>query len=157
MEAKNNNVFTIDSLTTSTLSKKMYVIYGRGHHLVNHPGNVYYRSLVHSLAEYYAAFPTDKKKLVSELLYQSMKSQKPPFIFLAEFKVGHYAELDRDTAVRKISQCFREKQRKIKAVASTSELKTMTSEEIHLKMAEMQASQCFTIYTATFLHEDSYN
>lgn len=117
------------------------VIYGRGNHLKAHPGNVYYRSLVDSLKEYYVAFSKDKKKLVSELVYESIKNQNPPGKFLAECHARLYTELDMADAVKKISQCFREKQPMIKAAASNSaEKKKWSTDEIHEKLEEMRVS-----------------
>jgi hypothetical protein len=114
------------------------VIYGRGNHLKVHPGNVYYRSLVDSLKEYYVAFTKDKKKLVSELIYESIKGQNPPGKFLAESHARLYTELDMADAVRKISQCFREKQPMIKATKSSMAKKKLNEGELQVKMEEMR-------------------
>jgi len=133
MQTKNINTPSTNNIN---YAHAVDVLYGRGNHLVMHPGNIFYRSLVDALAEYYVGFPKDKKKLVSELVYEAIQTQTPPGRFLAENKVGQYTELDVDKAIRKISQCFREKQPMIKAAGIS--VNKMNSEALVQKIHEMR-------------------
>jgi hypothetical protein len=140
MHTKTDTALSRNKDTAITLANAVDVVYGRGNHLVIHPGNIYYRSLVDALAEYYVAFPKHKKKLVSDLVHESIQAQTPTGRFLAEVRTGHYTELDVETAIRKISQCFREKQPMIKA-SSPSYGKTkvkMNTDEVSQKIQEMR-------------------
>jgi hypothetical protein len=136
-----------------TFANKGDVVYGRGNHLVMHPGNVFYRSLVDALAEYYVTFPKDKKKLVSELVYEAIEAQTPAGRFLSEHKVGHYTELDMDKAIRKISQCFREKQPKIKATGiSSTKTSQMSIEDLVQKIHEMRVRSSLLFASFLFVY-----
>lgn len=155
-ETNNNNNNTSPTTTNTAVetdippvsyAHSMDVIYGRGNHLKAHPGNVYYRSLVDSLKEYYATFTKDKKKIVSELIYESIKTQDPPGKFLAESHDRLYTELDMVDAVKKISQCFREKQPMIKA-CTTKEKKKLNPLELQVKLDEMRV--CFLFHSFYF-------
>jgi hypothetical protein len=138
MHTKTDTALSRNKDTAITLANAVDVVYGRGNHLVIHPGNIYYRSLVDALAEYYAAFPRAKKKLVSELVYESIQAQTPPGRFLAENRFGHYTELAMQKALRKISQCFREKQPMIKAASPSYGELNMNTDELSQKMQEMR-------------------
>ena len=131
-------------ITTITLAHAapVDVIYGRGNHIKMHPGNIHYRLLVDALREYYVAFPKNKKKLVSKLIYETIRGQNPPGKFISECEVGKYVELDMKDAIRKINQCFREKQQVIKEAVSFK--KKMSSEELDEKMQEMRVSPVFS-------------
>ena len=121
------------------------VIYGRGNHLKTHPGNIHYRSLVDALREYYVAFSKDKKRFASKLIYDTIQDQSPPGRFLAESTTGIYVELDSEDAIRKISQCFREKQQVIKESNASLPKRKLTDDEFGGKMQEMKVRRLFFI------------
>ena len=95
------------------------VIYGRGNHLKKHPGNIHYRSLVNALKDYYVVVAKEHKSVVCALVYESIKGQDPPGRFLEEHSEGEYTELGSKEVLPKIGQCFRERQRVIKAKAAS--------------------------------------
>jgi len=113
------------------------VIYGRGNHLKNHPGNQHYRILIKALKDYYLQFPKDKKKKIGKLVYDSIKGQCPPGRFLAEIQGRQYVELRFEDALRKISQCLRENKAKAK-VASPRHRKKISDHDVYEKLEEMQ-------------------
>ena len=119
------------------------VIYGRGNHIKSHPGNIHYRSLVQAIKEYYAAFNNDKKKMVSALVYESIHGQNPPGRFLVHIQDRQYVELDMENSIRRISQCFREKQPSDKASASFTPKRKMSDEETDVQLQKMRVR--FTI------------
>jgi hypothetical protein len=113
------------------------VIYGRGNHLKKHPGNKHYRSLIQAVREYYEMFPKDKKRIVCKLVYETIQGQRPPGRFLTEIQSGQYVELDIEVALRKISQCLREKHNKIIKV-SPGRLKTISEIDPYGKIEEIR-------------------
>ena len=114
------------------------VVYGRGNHLKMHPGNIHYRSLVQAIKHYYVLFANDKKQLVSMLVYESIKAQNRPGRFLIRYKEGTIAELDTDNAVRKISQCMREKQKSDPVPIPSNPDSKMSEEEISLTLSKIR-------------------
>jgi len=115
------------------------IVYGRGNNLKKHSGNINYRSIVQSLKEFYVTFPKYQKKIVGKIIHEKIKSLNPPGRFLVKTNVGKYTELDIKSAIRKINQCLREKQKAFKASTSLdSELVPLTESELEVKIQEMR-------------------
>jgi len=89
--------------------KENDVLFGRGNHTKNHPGNKYYRSLVSAVKDIYSDYPKDRKQLISELIYECIKSLEPPGLFVHELRGDKWEEAEKKDALRKISQALREK------------------------------------------------
>jgi hypothetical protein len=85
------------------------VLFGRGNHTKNHPGNIYYRSLVSSVKDIYSNYRKERKQVISELIYDCIKSLNPPGLFVHEVQSDRWEEVNKQGALRKISQALREK------------------------------------------------
>ena len=85
------------------------VLVGRGNHTKNHSGNKYYRALVSAVKDIYTDYPKDRKQLISELIYDCIKSLDPPGLFVQEYHADKWVEVTKKDALRKISQALREK------------------------------------------------
>lgn len=138
MDKTDNIVVPYTIATAISDAKSEDVIYGRGNRLKNHPGNMYYRSLIKAIREYYVIFPKDKKRLVSKIIFDSIKNQDPPGRFLTETHDGQFMELEVEDTLRKISQCLREKQSEIKS--SSRRKKKLSNDEIIEKIRQIQVS-----------------
>jgi hypothetical protein len=104
------------------------VIYGRGNHIKFHNGNLVYRCLIQNLKHQYVTMK--KKNELSMSVYHAIINQSPTKgRFLEECKCGQYLALDCTVATRKISQCFREKQRNITSNLTTNNVNQNVSME----------------------------
>jgi hypothetical protein len=57
----------------------------------------------------YSNYPKDRKQLISELIYECIKSLEPPGLFVHELGGEKWEEVEKKDALRKISQALREK------------------------------------------------
>jgi len=92
------------------------VLSGRGNATKKHLGNIYFRNLVQTAKDYYVAFPCNKKLLISQAVYDSVKSLHPPGRYLKE-KDGEnggilWEEISEKEALTKTSQALRQSSHK---------------------------------------------
>lgn len=86
------------------------VLLGRGGLINTHPGNNWYRRLVHSNRALYDQAKKHTKLLVSRAIVHHVQAQDPPGRFLEKDKsTGLWKEASYDKAVHKTSQALREK------------------------------------------------
>ena len=89
------------------------VLSGRGNAAKHHNGNVLFRELVKEARDYYVAFPTNKKNLVSQVVYLTVKSLNPQGRYLKAIEQDNgdlWEELKPWEALAKTSQALREGQ-----------------------------------------------
>jgi hypothetical protein len=83
------------------------VLFGRGNHAKNHPGNRRYRALVAGHKDEYL-FTHDDKQIIGERIFEFITSLQPPGRFLRENQVHQWEEVSKKDALKKICQALRE-------------------------------------------------
>lgn len=96
------------------------VLKGRGNGPQNHPGNIQFREFVNNYKFEYVSSNKKDKKQFCEKIFKQVKDQCPPGRFIEkEAKVDIWYELDKEAAMKKISQALRENASDMKAAMET--------------------------------------
>lgn len=90
------------------------VLAGRGNNVNNHPGNQYFRTLVRYLKNEYVIASKSDKPVFAKLMFQQIRSLKPPGRFLKNSEDGLWEEIDEKKAMDKTRQALREDSDRIK-------------------------------------------
>ena len=86
------------------------VLSGRGRRILNHPGNLKYRSIIKSLKPEYDAAPKSRRGvLYGNQIVNLIHNLSPPGRFLKKDKVSEsWIEVDKETAVKRAIQALRD-------------------------------------------------
>lgn len=88
------------------------VLSGRGGRINSHPGNMYFRDLVHKYKFRYLANDTTKldKRKIADMIVRTVRNLDPPGRFLKEVpKTTYYLDIGDEKARKKAGQAMREK------------------------------------------------
>jgi len=90
--------------------QKNDVIVGRGHTILNHPGNKHFHKIIKTLKPQYDEVPRYHKRLQAELVVNEIVTNlNPPGRFLKKNPTsGFYEEISKDVAVKKAWQALRD-------------------------------------------------
>ena len=111
------------------------VLYGRGGNANSHPGNIRFREKARELLPRYLLCSKEDKTLVSVELMESVTRKGHRFI--KRRSDGIWDEVDRDSARKKASQCFRDLNDEVKCTASQN---APTEENASRALLEERAS-----------------
>jgi hypothetical protein len=97
------------------------VLSGRGRRILNHPGNLTYRSIIKSLKPEYDAAPKSRRGvLYGNQIVNLIHNLSPPGRFLKKDKVsGSWIEVDKEEAVKRAIQALRDSKRLVVRTPAT--------------------------------------
>lgn len=108
------------------------ILSGRGNGANQHPGNIFFRNLIHKYKHHYIHTGPSEKKLITKRIVEEVQLRDPPGRFL---KQNHETELwdclDIDKVLKKTGQALREK---------APELKKRAREEYKVRVTTSQES-----------------
>lgn len=91
------------------------ILFGRGNGVQNHPGNVSFREFVSGRKRDYIFAEKNEKTKISSSVYEEIKNQYPPVMFLEQDKnTLLWKEVEKKKAVSKIGQALRENAKEFK-------------------------------------------
>jgi len=108
------------------------ILSGRGNGANQHPGNIFFRNLIHKYKHHYIHTGPSEKKLITKRIVEEVQQRNPPGRFLKQNPENELWDcLDIDKVLKKTGQALREK---------APELKKRAREEYKMKITTSQES-----------------
>mmetsp|Transcript_9194 Transcript_9194/g.10106 ORF Transcript_9194/g.10106 Transcript_9194/m.10106 type:complete len:823 (+) Transcript_9194:173-2641(+) len=111
------------------------ILSGRGNGANQHPGNIFFRNLIHKYKHHYIHTGPSEKKLITKRIVEEVQNRNPPGRFLKQNNATELWDcLDIDKVLKKTGQALREKAPELKKRAREDyKVKHTTSQESYFQ------------------------
>ncbi len=115
------------------------ILSGRGNGANQHPGNIFFRNLIHKYKHHYIHTGPSEKKLITKRIVEEVQERNPPGRFLKQNPETELWDcLDIDKVLKKTGQALREKAPELKRRAREEhKMKITTSQESYFQNSRL--------------------